>query len=145
MLSGIGERIAPLSRGSLPAMPAVLVNPRVPLRTDAVFRTLTAPAAAPNGYVSPVPNKFRDIADVLDFMRARGNDLEHPATTLLPLIHKIKTILANLPGCRLAAMSGSGPTCFGIFGNEDEAARAATLVQAAEREWWVAATLLAGS
>ena len=56
-------------------------------------------------------------------MRARGNDLERPAIALLPVIADIKAALAAQPGCRLAAMSGSGPTCFGIFADAAAAAR----------------------
>ena len=45
--------------------------------------------------------------------------------SLLPAIADIKAALAAQPGCRIAAMSGSGPTCFGIFA--DEARRRRTL------------------
>ncbi|MET0481912.1 MAG: 4-(cytidine 5'-diphospho)-2-C-methyl-D-erythritol kinase, partial [Aestuariivirgaceae bacterium] len=48
--------------------------------------------------------------------------------------------LAASSGCRLARMSGSGATCFGLF--EDlEAAEAAGQRLRAEG-WWAAATML---
>jgi 4-diphosphocytidyl-2-C-methyl-D-erythritol kinase len=76
-------------------------------------------------------------------MRARGNDLEPPAISLLPVIADVKVALGTQPGCRLAAMSGSGPTCFGIFGDDASAARAAAALAHAHSGWWVMPTRLA--
>ncbi len=78
-------------------------------------------------------------------MRAHGNDLEGPAVRLLPAIGEIKTALEAQPGCSLAAMSGSGPTCFGIFADQAQARRAAEHIADAHSGWWVKAALLQGS
>jgi 4-diphosphocytidyl-2-C-methyl-D-erythritol kinase len=75
-------------------------------------------------------------------MRARGNDLEPAAISLLPLIADVKAAVGAQPGCRLAAMSGSGPTCFGIFDDDASAARAAAALTLAHPNWWIVPTCL---
>ena len=78
-------------------------------------------------------------------MRARGNDLEPAAIGLMPEIAEIKAALAAQPGCRLVAMSGSGPTCFAVFSTPADAERAAASVADAKAGWWVVCTTLAGA
>jgi 4-diphosphocytidyl-2-C-methyl-D-erythritol kinase len=85
------------------------------------------------------------LASLVDFMRRCGNDLERPATALLPAVADIKAALAAQPGCCIAAMSGSGPTCFGIFADDASAARATAALAAMHRRWWVVATQVVGS
>jgi 4-diphosphocytidyl-2-C-methyl-D-erythritol kinase len=75
-------------------------------------------------------------------MRNRGNDLEPAATSLLPVIAEIKAALSAEAGCRLAAMSGSGPTCFGIFIDEHAAQGAKRAIARAHPAWWVQCTHL---
>ena len=86
-----------------------------------------------------------DLEDLLDYMRAHGNDLEAPACSLLPVVAEIKALLASQPDCRVTAMSGSGPTCFGIFSSAAGARRAAAEVAAARPDWWVERTILGGA
>jgi 4-diphosphocytidyl-2-C-methyl-D-erythritol kinase len=75
-------------------------------------------------------------------MKECGNDLERPATVLLPAIADIKAALSAQPGCLVAAMSGSGPTCFGLFAETAAAARAAATLAHHDPGWWVAETRL---
>jgi len=140
---GIGEELAPLP--GLAAMPAVLVNPRLPLATSAVFRALGARAVA-GGRPPPLPPPaLVDVDTAAAYMRAHGNDLEGAATRLLPVIAEIKAALAALPGCRAAAMSGSGPTCFGIFATRSRARAAAAALAGRHRGYWIVEAELAGS
>jgi 4-diphosphocytidyl-2-C-methyl-D-erythritol kinase len=143
LMWGIGDRLDPLDTPHrLPPMGAVLVNPRLPLSTAAVFHALAAtPTPVSRERPSPL-GPFPDLASLIEFMRRRGNDLERPATALLPAIADIKAALAALPGCRLAALSGSGPTCFGVFATGEDAARAAQTLAAAKPGWWIAPTNL---
>jgi 4-diphosphocytidyl-2-C-methyl-D-erythritol kinase len=141
LMWGKGERITPLR--SLPALDAVLVNPRRPLATASVFAGLGR-GPGPAETLAPTPPAFADLAGLLDYMRAHGNDLEAPACALLPAVGEIKALLAAQPGCRFAAMSGSGPTCFGLFSSRDAARVAAAAVAAAKPAWWVERTVLAG-
>lgn len=134
-MRGIGERLDPLP--SLPALPLVLVNPRQPLGTVEVFRALrlerfSARRDAPGG-LAGVPALVGHLA------RSR-NELEPPARALLPVIEEMLDLLRDDPGCRLARMSGSGPTCFGLFDDAAAAAASAARLAAARPGWWVAAT-----
>jgi 4-diphosphocytidyl-2-C-methyl-D-erythritol kinase len=70
------------------------------------------------------------------------NDLEPAAIALAPAIAKVLSALRALPGCRLARMSGSGATCFGIFTSSHAAAAAARKLSAAHPRWWVRASVL---
>jgi 4-diphosphocytidyl-2-C-methyl-D-erythritol kinase len=140
---GIGEALAPLR--SLAALPAVLVNPRLPLATSTVFRALGA-RAVPAGRPPPLPPPaLADVDSVADYIRVHGNDLEGAAIGLLPVIAEVKAALAALPGCRAAAMSGSGPTCFGIFANRLQAQAAAAVLTARHPGYWIVQAELAGS
>jgi 4-diphosphocytidyl-2-C-methyl-D-erythritol kinase len=142
LIWGRGERMAALS--AMPAMPAVLVNPRKPLATGQVFAALNSSPVAPNTQTPAVP-ELAGLAKALEYMRVRGNDLEPAAVGLMPEIAEIKTALAAQPGCRLAAMSGSGPTCFAVFATPADAERAAASIADAKPGWWVVCTTLAGT
>jgi 4-diphosphocytidyl-2-C-methyl-D-erythritol kinase len=122
LMWGIGDRVESLS-GPLPELPAVLVNPRVPLSTASVFAALDAPPAPPSARPE-LGAEIRTLAGLLDVMRSVGNDLERPAIALLPVISDIKAALTAQPGCRHAALSGSGPTCFGVFSDAAAASQA---------------------
>ena len=151
LISGIGERLAPLDLARpLLSIACVLVNPRVPLSTAHVFRALAASSPSPHRSwrwgegrgAAPGATAFADLEALLAYVRARGNDLEPPATSLLPIIADVKLALGAEPACRLAAMSGSGPTCFGLFTDDAAATRAAAALAAMHPRWWVAATRL---
>jgi 4-diphosphocytidyl-2-C-methyl-D-erythritol kinase len=145
LISGVGEKVQPA--GPVPGLAgagAVLVNPRQPLPTAAVYRALGAGpriASRDRPPVAAAPT-FPDLASLIDYMRERGNDLERPAVVLLPVIAEVKAALAARPGCLLAAMSGSGPTCFGLFADNDTAAQAAAALAHEHPGWWVVATRL---
>jgi 4-diphosphocytidyl-2-C-methyl-D-erythritol kinase len=132
--------------GSGAGIDCVLANPRTPLSTAQVFGALQAsaldPAQASTRDRAPVAGPFADLHDLLAYVQAQGNDLEAPALRLLPRIAEVKAALAAQPGCRLAAMSGSGPTCFGLFANSDAAERAAVGLCTAQPGWWVVTTVL---
>jgi 4-diphosphocytidyl-2-C-methyl-D-erythritol kinase len=136
LICGIGEQVEPLAHG-LPPMAGVLVNPRLPLPTAAVYQALNARPAPAHRPPATDPGPFADIEALIDYMRARGNDLEPAAASLLPVVADLKVALAALPGCLHAGLSGSGPTCFGIFAEEAGAARAAAALAAAHPGYWV--------
>jgi 4-diphosphocytidyl-2-C-methyl-D-erythritol kinase len=144
LIRGIGDRVEPLDAAHrLPPLAAVLVNPRVPLPTARVFGALDA--SSPSPHASPAWGEWvgaENFDALITYVLARGNDLESPATSLLPVIADVKAAILSQPGCRLAAMSGSGPTSFGIFGNDADAARAAVALARAYPDWWIAQTRL---
>jgi 4-diphosphocytidyl-2-C-methyl-D-erythritol kinase len=127
---GIGELLSPAP--ALPAAGLLLVNPGAPLSTPAVFRARTGPFSTA-GRFAEAP---RDVAALAALLAARGNDLTAAACALCPVIAEVLEALAGTPGCRLARMSGSGATCFGLFDDEATAAAAARIV--ARDGWWTA-------
>lgn len=137
-MTGVGDVIAPL-QGPLPEVAVVLVNTLAPVRADktaAVFARYRALAGElkPCGRL-PVPDvSFANPAGLIDYMRARGNDLQAAAIELAPEIDTVLNALRAAPGCRHAALSGAGPTCFGIFA---DAVGAAEGIRAAHPDWWV--------
>ena len=132
-MRGIGERIEPIA---VPALDLVLVNPRRAVATARVFAGLGS-IRSPGPTATPLP---AGRADLLDWLRTSGNDLEEPARRLMPLIDEVLAALAGQPGCRLARMSGSGATCFGVFDDPQAASHAAAALRRARPEWWVVAT-----
>lgn len=132
-MGGVGERITPVA---LPDLHLVLVNPRVETPTPAVFAALDRRNNAP----LPDLPAFADAAALTGWLAAARNDLQPPALTLRPVIAGCLAAL-DAAGARLARMSGSGATCFGIFDTADAAAAAANEIAAASPGWWVRATV----
>jgi 4-diphosphocytidyl-2-C-methyl-D-erythritol kinase len=141
VMRGVGEILsAPLA---LPQLPAVLVNPGVPLATKNVFAAFACAGAAK----ATVPFDAESITDVsletaLAALAQGINELEAAAIALCPAVADALSALAATPGCSLARMSGSGATCFGLYSNEAAAAAAAQMIAARHRGWWVRATVL---
>jgi len=134
---GIGEEIEGVS--GFPELPLVLVNPRVAVATPHVF---TALAKRDNAPVPPLPEK-RDAASLTEWLGATRNDLMAPALRLAPAIGGALDALAGA-GAGFARMSGSGATCFGLFGDSEAARRAAAAISASRPDWFVAATVTTG-
>ncbi|MSO92448.1 MAG: 4-(cytidine 5'-diphospho)-2-C-methyl-D-erythritol kinase [Rhodospirillales bacterium] len=132
-IGGIGEKIEPAP--ALPPAALVLVNPRRPLATPAVFKARTAPFGGA-GRFAETP---ADAAALARLLRGRRNDLASAAESLEPAIGRVLDLLEAQPGALLARMSGSGATCFGLFQHGAAARRAAAAIQAAEPGWWVKA------
>ena len=62
--------------------------------------------------------------------------------SLVPEIAVVLERLVQLPGALLARMSGSGATCFALFGDRGAALAAGALLAHAEAQWWSAAGAL---
>ncbi len=130
-MTGIGDRLAAFA---LPRpLPILLANPGQPVSTPAIFKALTDMTGKRR--LAP---EFRDEASFFDALHASENDLEAPARALLPEIAEVLSDIDLLPGCRLARMSGSGATCFGLFEDETSLGEAAAGLAAARPAWWVA-------
>lgn len=134
LISGVGERMAPPP--PFPAFWMVLINPMQPLSTAAVFGAL---AQRENPAGPPPPARFSDLGHLTSWLSTCRNDLELPARALRPAIGHCLSALTWRPECRLARMSGSGATCFGMFATEAEALSAVNEIRGAEPSWWVAA------
>ena len=138
VMTGVGERLSPPLR--LPALPALLVNPRVGVPTRDVFAAL-AKSGLPKdgGGLGDIP---RDAAALIGSLRGHGNDLTAPAIVCAPVIGAVLEALEALPGVRLARMSGSGATCFALFATEAAARAAESELSVRRPSWWAAATVL---
>jgi 4-diphosphocytidyl-2-C-methyl-D-erythritol kinase len=135
-MRGIGDVLSdPLD---LPRLFAVLLNPGVAIATKEVFAALAVPTA---GQTAPAAI-CTGTAALLDEIARGRNDLEGAAIELEPAIADALAVLRNLPGCRLARMSGSGATCFGLFDSLDAARGAARRLRVGYPDWWVRATAL---
>jgi 4-diphosphocytidyl-2-C-methyl-D-erythritol kinase len=142
MMRGVGERLsAPLA---LPPLPAVLVNPGVALPTKAVFAGWKPSPAAMALIDEAVLAGLKSPRDLVQLIAEQANDLETPAIALQPSIAEVLAALRALHGCTLARMSGSGATCFGLFGTPDEAAAAEQALSVKQPKWWVKATTFGG-
>jgi 4-diphosphocytidyl-2-C-methyl-D-erythritol kinase len=138
LMRGIGDILSdPLD---LPRLFALLVNPGVAVATADVFAAL---AALPAGQSGPAALPEGGAALLAEIAGGR-NDLEAPAIELEPAIADALAVLRKLPGCRLARMSGSGATCFGLFYSSRAASAAARTLRVAYPAWWVRATVLGG-
>ena len=133
VMAGIGDELSrPIA---LPKIAALLVNPGVPLPTHKVFATLVMEDRSDE----PLGDIPGEMGALLSWLAERGNDLTRAATTYVPAIGEI---LAALPGCRVARMSGSGPTCFGLFDDTTNATAAAEQLAKAHGNWWICATTI---
>ena len=141
MMSGAGERIGPALR--LAPIPAVLINPGVPVETAPVFRALGL-AVGQRHSLDPHPVVAPDLTRgaLLRMLAPARNDLEAPARHLAPVIDEALAALRREPGCDLARMSGSGATVFGLFANRSQAAGAARRLGIGHPGWWVTPALL---
>jgi len=144
-MTGVGESLLPLS---LPIMPCVLVNPRVPVATRDVFAALglrhgeLLVGAADVIRATAWPEQGASVEDWVEVLAASSNDLEAPATRIQPVIGEVIAALSAANGAWLARMSGSGATCFAIFENTAEAQRAAQKIRLDHPQWWVHAGVL---
>jgi 4-diphosphocytidyl-2-C-methyl-D-erythritol kinase len=136
-MEGRGELLSPVP--DLPQTWVVLVNPGIAISTGAIFAALKDR----NGVGGPKPLGWQTRGALVDFLKKQSNDLEQPARLAAPAIGEALGALSSSKGALLARMSGSGATCFGLFGEESEAAAAAVRIGQAHPQWWVKATLLA--
>ena len=118
--SGKGDALTPLP--SLAGTPVLLINPRLPLSTAAVFQAWDG-----------------EDRGALGNWREGRNDLEVPARAIVPQIGDVLDWLRAQPGASFVRMSGSGATCFALFdamtSRDAAAARAPT-------DWWHMASVL---
>jgi len=136
IMRGIGDVLSPPV--AVPALPALLINPRVELATRDVFAAFEETTGSSRS-IDDVPT---ELAGFIDWLKHYDNDLTRAAASRVPMIADILRALKAQPGCQLARMSGSGATCFGVFGSVDQVRLAAEQLQSQRPEWWVCKTIL---
>jgi len=137
-MAGIGVVLGPPV--DLPEVGMILVNPGIPLETAAVFRAYDEMdrgrgdgVRRPRPDLDPAPVGATALALALE---GTANDLTHAALGLAPAIGDVLAEIAALKSCRLARMTGSGPTCFGLFDDAAAAQDAVESIRAKVPEWW---------
>lgn len=138
-VGGIGDEMEPTS--PLPDFALVLVNPRIPLPTPAVFKSRSGPFSGP-GRFERAP---ADAAELAALLSQRRNDLMPAAIALVPAVSDVLSALESTSGVMLSRMSGSGATCFGLCPNQADAEKAAAALAAKHPGWWVKSGSVAAS
>jgi 4-diphosphocytidyl-2-C-methyl-D-erythritol kinase len=123
---GRGDALTPIPADDLAGTPLLLVNPGVALSTASVFAGWDG---VDRGSLPPDPAEGR-------------NDLEPSAIALAPAIADVLDVLRKCEGVRLARMSGSGATCFGLFASEAARDAAAARIGRDRPGWWFLSTRL---
>ena len=136
-VQGIGEKIEPFD--FLHKFGVVLVNPRVTISTARVFSRF-------NSDFSEVmsADTLSELSAMQNFssFKMLKNDLEVPATQLCPEISEVLAALRSEDDCIVAGLSGSGPTCFGLFQTSEKAERVVGRLGKRNTNWWLEATAI---
>lgn len=141
MMTGIGDTLGP--RLALPPLPALIVNPGVPLETKTVFKRMDLPPGwHSTASAHPVIADGATPDEVFSLLRRGRNDMEDAACVLAPVVSDVLAVLGSAPGCRLARMSGSGATCFGLFRDCRTAGHAKKAINRVHPGWWVKSVML---
>jgi 4-diphosphocytidyl-2-C-methyl-D-erythritol kinase len=115
----------------------------VPVETRAVFARMGLKPGEASGH-----GRHPDIVDGMSFdqllaaLRKGRNDMEDAAIVIAPVVSDVLAVISAARGCRLARMSGSGATCFGLFETCAGAAKAAKVIRRDHPGWWARATIL---
>lgn len=140
MMRGAGEDVGRAI--GIEPLAAVLMNPGVPVPTAPVFKALgLAVGQTLSGANHPFVPTDAKADMLLACIAPARNDLEGPALTVAPVIGECLSALRG-ENSRLARMSGSGATVFGLFADRREAMVAAERLRAAHPGWWIAPTFL---
>jgi 4-diphosphocytidyl-2-C-methyl-D-erythritol kinase len=131
--TGRGDRLEPIDGHGIAGTPLLLVNPGRPLETAAVFAGWAG--IDRGGLAGGQP---------LDAARAGRNDLEPSARVLAPEVGAVIDRLAACDGALLVRMSGSGASCFALFGDASQRDVAHAMIEAERPDWWLCATRLRG-
>jgi 4-diphosphocytidyl-2-C-methyl-D-erythritol kinase len=120
---GIGTQLEPVEN-DLSGTPVLLVNPRAPLSTRAVFAAWDGEdrGPLPEGRVSGIAERGR-------------NDLEPAAISLCPEVAQVLAALRQTDATQVR-MSGSGATCFALYRSTDVMRQAAGKVASEHPDWW---------
>ena len=130
---GIGEILTALPK--VPDAYLVIAKPDINVSTKFVYENLKADELKYhpdiNGMIEAL--KQGDLKGITDRL---GNVLETVTVPAYPVIREIKEIMLAA-GAEGALMSGSGPTVFGIFTEEEQARHAAELIGGVAKQIFV--------
>lgn len=140
LMTSTGEIIHPIL--SSLDLYILLVNPGVAVATQDVYRLSVSHFEKAEG-VTYWQEACQANDSLFAALQEARNSLEEPAIKLCPVILEVIGAIASLPECRLARMSGSGATCFGLFETKEAALSASEILKQHQPNWWnVTAKLL---
>lgn len=128
LAEGIGERLT-----KLPAAPdahVVLAKPAIHVSTGFVYGNLKADRLEYHPDIDAQVQAIRD-GDFCRMAELMGNVLETVTVPAYPVIREIKEQMLRL-GAVNAMMSGSGPTVFGLFDDQEKAEAACAALEAGD-------------
>ena len=120
LAEGIGEKLS-----SLPPMvkcPVLIAKPAVSVSTKFVYQNLKLNEQTPHPDIDALITDIRN-SDLDNICADMGNVLETVTIPNYPVIAQMKEQMLK-SGAKASMMSGSGPTVFGLFGDEETAQRA---------------------
>ena len=117
LASGRGEIITPLA--PCPSLYVVLVKPSFGVSTPKVYQSLQLNKVPRHPQVQQCIEGL-DNGSKEQVLDAMGNLLEYSTFQLQPQVKKLKQMMGDY-GCKHVLMSGSGPTVFAAFAEEQEA------------------------
>ncbi len=128
LAEGIGEKLTRLS--PMPHCFIVVAKPPINVSTKMVYESLDAGAIAKHPDIDAIIEAINE-GDVKKVAERMGNVLEDVTVPMYPVIAKIKNDMIS-QGAYNAMMSGSGPTVFGIFPDEQTALSCKAYLKAQE-------------
>lgn len=120
LAEGIGEKLTPLP--DAPGAVVLLAKPDISVSTKEVYQNLHVEELRVHPDIDGMTKAIirRDLQGILERM---DNVLEYVTINRYPVIDEIKNFMKE-QGALRALMSGSGPTVFGIFEKQEQAAAA---------------------
>ena len=143
-MTGTGHVLCDIE-GGVPSLHAVIANPMAAVPSDKtaqVFRALSAVPLDEGASFALAPPVFADREAVVAFARAQGNHLEPAAQAVVPETGAVLRELYGFPDVEHVAVSGAGPTVFGIFPNALAADAARQKLATTHPAWWTVAAKL---
>lgn len=129
MLSeGIGEILSPLP--TPPACYLVVAKPDINVSTKFVYENLHADSLTRHPDIDGMIEAIKE-GNLQGMTDRLGNVLETVTVKEYPVIEEIKELMRR-EGAENALMSGSGPTVFGIYADQDQAKKAALEIERKE-------------
>lgn len=125
LAEGIGEELTPLP--AAPGATILIAKPNISVSTKEVYTNLHVDELKAHPDVDGMTKSIacHDLDGVIERI---GNVLENVTIHFYPVIDQIKTMMKE-NGAENALMSGSGPTVFGVFYNQNEAAKCYEIIR----------------
>lgn len=129
-MEGVGDVLSPLP--ALPAFWILLVNAGQAVNTAEVFANLQS---RENPGLN-IPPAFSSFQDLVIFLSNQRNDMQQAAVSTCPEIGEVLSAITGTQECAFVRMSGSGGTCFGLYGTQAAADAAAMHIRSTHPNWW---------